>query len=149
MLVSATALEFFIRLLSPKKHSRRSAGKNRYSSAEDIRLYLTKIAHEPMNKTPPLDQALAREGYSYSRQERFFKEEFGITPHQYITLLRVERIKQLLNDQTLMISDIADEMGFNDLAYFSRFVSKHLGSSPRKIRESERNVNMQKKCRPL
>ena len=133
MLVSATALELFIRLLSPGKTNKK-LGKNTFSAADEIRLQLTRIAHEPMDKTLPLEQLLATDGYSYSRQERLFKEEFGITPHQYITLLRVERIKQLLDDYTLTISDIADQMGFNDLAYFSRFVTKHLGVSPRKLR---------------
>lgn len=134
LLISATAYELFIRLLSPKNKSRNSAPKNTYTAAEELRLHLTKIAHEPIDKTLPLEQILKTDGYSYSRQERFFKENYGITPHQYITLLRVERIKQLLADHTLTISDIADTMGFNDLAYFSRFVTKHLGVSPRKLR---------------
>ena len=134
LLISATAIELFLRLLYPRKSGRHVAPKNTFSAAEEIRLHLTKIAHDPMSLTLPLEQLLAVDGYSYSRQERLFKEVFSVTPHQYITLLRVERIKQLLNDPTLTISDIADQMGFNDLAYFSRFVTRHLGSSPTNFR---------------
>ena len=134
-LAIATAIELFLRLLSPRK-SERIIIKSKYSAAEEIRLQLTNIAHESMKKVLPLEQLLTMDGYSYSRQERLFKDEFGITPHQYISLLRVERIKQLLADNTLTISDIANQMGFNDLAYFSRFVTKHLGASPRKIRHN-------------
>ncbi|NOY74420.1 MAG: helix-turn-helix transcriptional regulator [Kiritimatiellaeota bacterium] len=96
---------------------------------------LTKIANEPVADSLPLEEILRIDGYSYSRQERLFKEEFGITPHQYVTLLRVERIRQLLREGQTTISCIADEMGFNDLAYFSRYVKKHLGDSPRRMRE--------------
>ena len=133
MLTSVTALELFLRLFLQDSHSRRKKKSDTYSSAEELRLHLTSIAHEPMDKMIPLEQNLRIGGYSYSRQERIFKKAFGITPHQYITLLRVERIKQMLNDKTMTISDIADEMGFRDLAYFSRYVSKHLGASPRNL----------------
>lgn len=134
LLTTVTAAELFLRLLSPKEHTRHAVEKDSYTAAENLRLQLTKIAHEPINTTLPLEQLLSTGGFSYSRQERLFKEVFGVTPHQYITLLRVERIKQLLDDNTSTISDIADNMGFNDLAYFSRFVSKHLGASPRSLR---------------
>lgn len=133
-LVAATAIELFIRMLLPKTTAGLS-NKNQYFAAEEIRLTLTRIAHDPIDQVLTLEQLLATDGYSYSRQERIFKQEFGITPHQYITLLRVERIRQLLEDQTLTISDISLTMGFNDLAYFSRFVTKHLGVSPRKFRK--------------
>lgn len=134
MLLSPIALELFLRLLSPRRRFKHTIAENAHFAAEKIRLRLTRIANEPVDKSFPLEQTLRIDGYSYSRQERLFKEEFGITPHRYVTLLRVERIRQFLQENTMTISDIADEMGFNDLAYFSRYVKKHLGESPRRIR---------------
>lgn len=134
-LTSATALELFLRLLSPSSIVRKTAGTSSYSAAEDIRGQLTEIANCSMAASPSLEQALSIGGYSYSRQERIFREVFGITPHQYVTSLRVERIRHLLNESTLTIGDISDKMGFKDPAYFSRFVTKHFGLPPRDLRK--------------
>lgn len=131
MLKSVTLLEIFLRIFSRRIISKRVTQPNLYSSGEEIRLHLTMIAHEPMDKIISLEHSLRIGGYSYSRQERVFKKVFKIIPYQYITLLRVERIRKMFNDKNMTISDIADTMGFRDLAYFSRYVTKHLGYPPR------------------
>lgn len=135
MLLSPIVLELFLRLLYSRKISKGASGKISFYYAEEVRLRLTKFANESVLDASPLEEVLRIDGYSYSRQERLFKEEFGITPHQYVTILRVERIRQLLKEGRMTVSQIADEMGFNDLAYFSRYVKKHLGGSPRRMRD--------------
>ena len=41
---------------------------------------------------------------------------------------------EYLKDNTMSISQIADEMNFSSLSYFSRFCVKHIGMSPAKFR---------------
>jgi AraC-like DNA-binding protein len=45
-------------------------------------------------------------------------------------------IKEYLNNPDLSIVQIAEEMNFTTLSYFSRYVTKHLGMSPKAYRES-------------
>ncbi|MDE6534441.1 MAG: helix-turn-helix domain-containing protein [Muribaculaceae bacterium] len=41
---------------------------------------------------------------------------------------------EYLKDSTMSVSQIADEMNFSSLSYFSRFCVKHIGMSPAKFR---------------
>lgn len=45
-------------------------------------------------------------------------------------------IREYLENPTLSIAQIAEEMNFTTLSYFSRYVTRHLGMSPRAYRES-------------
>ena len=41
---------------------------------------------------------------------------------------------EYLKDNTMSVTQIADEMNFSSLSYFSRFCVKHIGMSPAKFR---------------
>ena len=43
-------------------------------------------------------------------------------------------ISRQLRDQTKTLTQIAEHFGFSSLAYFSRYISKHLGESPTALR---------------
>lgn len=50
--------------------------------------------------------------------------------------VRVERAKELLDDPALRISDVAEEVGFLDVAHFSRVFKKQTGISANEYRNS-------------
>ncbi len=58
----------------------------------------------------------------------------GISVSQHINHTAASVILELLKDNRLSITQIADEMNFSSVSYFSRFCVKHLGMSPRKFR---------------
>ncbi|MBQ4215335.1 MAG: AraC family transcriptional regulator, partial [Bacteroidales bacterium] len=45
-------------------------------------------------------------------------------------------LKNLLNDERLSITQIAEMMNFKTLSYFSRYCKKQLGMSPQEYRKS-------------
>ena len=61
---------------------------------------------------------------------RMFKEQFGITPVEYITRERVKLAKHLLSDSTLSITEISWQSGFTDVNYFVRLFRKTEGVTP-------------------
>lgn len=63
-----------------------------------------------------------------------FTKETGITILQYTNSLRVTKAKELLQCTESPISEIAVEVGINDLYYFSRVFKKIVGISPREYR---------------
>lgn len=132
MTARAVLLEILVRLLVREETVIRTSDP--HCDAEEMRIRLTEFANQPVGRMPPMDAVLSEGGKSYSRQERLFKKEFGISPHQYITRLRVERICQALMLRPDPVPVIAEEFGFKDLAYFSRYVKKHTGKSPRALR---------------
>lgn len=75
---------------------------------------------------------------------RFIKEKKGVSIHQYITQIKVNKAVSLikLNEHTL--SDIAFIAGFSSPFHLSKIVKKHTGKSP-----SEFNVTVHRKTDPL
>lgn len=67
---------------------------------------------------------------------RVFTREKGSTPYAYLTKIRLESAKGLLQNSSLSISDIASATGFSDLYAFSRFFKSKTDMSPMIYRSS-------------
>ena len=48
----------------------------------------------------------------------------------YLTELRINKSKELLCSDTLSVQDVAEQVGYRDLKYFSRLFKKTTGVSP-------------------
>ncbi len=73
---------------------------------------------------------------SVSRFSHLFRDFTGKPPLQYINELRIERAKNLLAYSEFTVSEIASELGFESLHYFSRLFRKTTGESPSAFRHS-------------
>ena len=69
-------------------------------------------------------------GYSPSHFRRKFGELYGVSPVEYINLLRVEKAKDLLRSQLYSIHEIARLCGFDNVYYFSRVFKKFTNCTP-------------------
>lgn len=58
------------------------------------------------------------------------------TASELIATAMVGRIKQLLLYSDLSIKEVANEMGFDNLSFFGKYVRKHLGLSPNHYRKA-------------
>lgn len=67
---------------------------------------------------------------------RIFKKRTGMTPHQYLAKITVNKAMELLSTTDLNITEIAHVLGFNDNLYFSRFFKKETGRSPKNFKEN-------------
>ena len=66
---------------------------------------------------------------------RYFKEHFHITLSQYVTYLRLEHAKQLLQDTDIPVTDVAMQSGYQNVSYFIRSFKETYGVSPLKYRK--------------
>ena len=62
-------------------------------------------------------------------------QNFGIPIGEYITLMRINEAKRLLESTDLSIQQIACMVGIQDYNYFSKFFKLHVGTSPLKYRK--------------
>jgi AraC-like DNA-binding protein len=62
----------------------------------------------------------------------------GVTPHQYLVRSRLRHAARLLADQDRAITDVAYDIGFNDLSNFVRTFGRAAGVSPLKFRKASR-----------
>lgn len=70
-----------------------------------------------------------------SYASRLFSTKYGKTITEYITQVRIEHARNLLTATDVTISNIALNVGFEDVNYFSRLFKKNMGCSPCKYRK--------------
>ena len=63
---------------------------------------------------------------------KLFKEEFGISPSQYIVSLRIQHAAGLISSGYYSLKEVAYLSGYNDYKYFSVEFKKAIGVSPSK-----------------
>jgi AraC-like DNA-binding protein len=61
---------------------------------------------------------------------RSFKQAFGISPYQYMLLLRLQHALELLSSGLYTITDVAERCSFPDVFTFSKAFKRQFGLSP-------------------
>lgn len=69
-------------------------------------------------------------GMSYSNFRLRFKKETGLPPRQYQIEAQISRAKNLLSHTEQSVQELAAELGFSSVCYFSRLFKKKTGVSP-------------------
>lgn len=82
-----------------------------------------------------LDSLCRIASLSKSQLINLFKLHYNITPVEYIIQLRLDEAKQLLIDINLSVHDVAREVGYDDIFYFSKLFKNRFGESPSKYRK--------------
>jgi AraC-like DNA-binding protein len=65
---------------------------------------------------------------------RAFKATTGVTPHQWLLRTRLRAAAERLAMTKASVTDIALEVGFEDLSNFTRTFRAEFGASPREYR---------------
>jgi AraC-like DNA-binding protein len=76
---------------------------------------------------------------STSTLYRKLKSVAGQTSNEFIRSIRLKRAAQLLSDQSKSISEIAYQVGFNDVKYFRKCFQKQYESTPSDFRKNLTN----------
>jgi two-component system response regulator YesN len=66
---------------------------------------------------------------------KLFKEETGENFIEYLTNIRIEKAKKLLQNREISIKNICADTGYSDPNYFSRIFKKQVGVTPTEYRE--------------
>lgn len=61
---------------------------------------------------------------------RIFEKNYKMTPKQYIINIRINRAKQLLTENSMKISAVAENCGFSNQYHFSRIFKDRTGVTP-------------------
>lgn len=59
-----------------------------------------------------------------------FKKETGLSPLNYLTQYRIQQAMQMLEDCRIRVYEVAEKVGYQDIAYFSSTFKKLTGMSP-------------------
>jgi len=64
-----------------------------------------------------------------------FKQDVDISPWDVLNRFCIQRARKMLKNSDASITEIAIQLGFNDLSYFGRVFHKQTGKSPKNFRE--------------
>ncbi|MGI6010035.1 MAG: response regulator transcription factor [Ruminococcus sp.] len=64
-----------------------------------------------------------------------FKKETGESFSSYLTIVRMEKAKELLHDVKYNIAEIANAVGYSDKRYFSKLFKEQVGVTPKEYRK--------------
>jgi two-component system, response regulator YesN len=95
---------------------------------------LNKHIPENLSKDLSLDTLANLVYMNPSYLSTLYKQYTGKNISDYITELRVEKAKDLLQHTSFKIHEIAEEVGFSTSGYFTRFFKKHVGMTPQEYR---------------
>lgn len=84
---------------------------------------------------------LAAAGYlSQVQFSRRFKAVTGMTVQEYVTDMRMKKAKELLEDTTLSVGEVARGCGYSNAYYFSSFFHRRQNMSPTEYRSLARST---------
>jgi AraC-like DNA-binding protein len=122
----------FAAVVSGRSDGEATPGSRDQRRAVEAALWLDAHSHESID----LADAARQAGLSPFHFLRLFTRVLDVTPHQYLIRSRLRRAASLLPDDTRSITDIAFDVGFNDLSHFVRTFHRAAGVSPRGFRKA-------------
>lgn len=123
------ANSFFERLMNMLRETRRwSAHHHLYRAVEHMKSHFAK---------PDLDLQEAADlcEMSPSYFSRVFKQELGVSFVTYLTQLRLDEAKRLLEDSLYKTYEVANKVGYEDYPHFAKLFKRLNGVSPTEYRK--------------
>lgn len=87
-----------------------------------------------------LSDVAAAAAYSRCHFSRLFKEQLGVCFVSYLSRVRIRHAADLLARSDMTVTEVALEVGFNDLSHFERVFRATQGESPTKYRLKTKNM---------
>lgn len=121
--------ELLIRLVQ-SQHLEQVAAESGAAGNHTRLHFVLHYIHEHLTDKIAID-SLCRKAYlSRNMFFKWFREQFGITPLEYINRERIKLAKQLLANPRNSITEVSLQCGFTDVNYFVRLFKKTEGITP-------------------
>lgn len=114
-------------------HFIREAKPRIWTSDERMKRVLKHI-HEHITDEIDVEELAGLASITKTYFIRLFKQEFGLSPIQYINRKKVERAQLLLFTTDSSVKEVAYKLGFSDHSYFIRLFHKVTGITPQEYR---------------
>src|SRR5688500_9973842 len=95
-----------------------------------------------------LDAIAGEAAFSKFHFIRLFKMAYGKTPHQYLTLVRIEKAKLLLQSEN-SVTDVCFSVGFDGISSFTHLFKRFTRLTPSAYQQLQRHRRQQIAEAPL
>ncbi len=137
VLIDLNATELIVRLLQTESRhllmgsGTRNTPENGLAAAVQ---YARKHLSTQLSVRDLADKACMSESSFY----RYFRNEFGMTPLQFLTQERMKWARELLLTGDRSVSDVSHEIGFSSVSYFINTFKEHTGTTPKQYQLQNR-----------
>lgn len=144
--LTQTRIEFafaqlHLELASSQKTKKKKDHENCFLAQKQILDFVNQNYESKIN----IEQLAESFGISSRSIRKYFEDVLGMTCTEYITMLRMEKSKELLWYTKKSITDIAIALGYSSSQYFSKVFHEYAGMSPKKFRNSWRGIIAEEK----
>ncbi|MBO9732799.1 MAG: helix-turn-helix transcriptional regulator [Chitinophaga sp.] len=101
------------------------------ASLHEIKDYITQHFDRPLS----LMELARKAGINQMKLKTGFKELFNTTVFGYLSDIRMQEAKRLLQEEKLYVSEVADRIGYKHPHHFTAAFRKKFGQLPRDIRK--------------
>lgn len=96
---------------------------------------IAEIIEKNIQEEKILDYLADRMELSKGYIGKIFRNRVGITLVEYVTLVKMEQAKKLLNESRLKVYEISEYLGYQTVDYFTRLFKSHTGYTPKQYRK--------------
>lgn len=133
--LSSRADELFDCLIRfEKKHMEAEDIRRRSEALRPIRI-AKQYVQEHYSQSITLEDVCAATGFSVSYFSALFKKESGEGFSKYLTGVRMEHAKELLQESSLPVTEVCARVGYSDLKHFTQTFKKYTSLSPAQYRK--------------
>lgn len=97
--------------------------------------HVAKFIRENHQRRLTLNEMASTVNLSRWRLGHLFKEIMGTSPERFLTQLRLERARQLLETEFLSVKEVMNQVGMSDASFFGRSFKAAYGMTPGKYRD--------------
>ncbi|MBR2988471.1 MAG: helix-turn-helix transcriptional regulator, partial [Clostridia bacterium] len=104
--------------------------------SDDATEYIVNLVKEDCAHPPSLSAVADKLGYSVPHLCTKFKKTVGMGFREFVSTVRIDEARRLLANTDKKITEIAELVGYTDVAFFYSTFKKHAGVSPSVFRKT-------------
>ncbi len=126
IILGAVLPMFYLDIISVKKTENNSVPKSFTELVAEM--------SKPENIRGGIDAMLEISNFSHSHLCRLFKSYMNMSPHQYISALRMDQAFNLIANTDISFENVAEQVGYSSFSHFSLKFKETFGKTPAAIR---------------
>ncbi|MEG2700460.1 MAG: AraC family transcriptional regulator, partial [Hungatella sp.] len=99
-------------------------------------------------KSWPIEELCELANLEKSQFYAYYQKFFRSTPHADLMQVRLEKAKNLLTNEAVAVSEVAQRCGFLNLSHFSRCFKRECGAPPKEYRAKKKRPRLYSIVKP-
>jgi len=135
MLIDLGIVELVIRVLQMNAQKLLIQNSAQQVTTNGLAAAIQYIKENPWEKIA-VEQLASIACMSQAKFFRYFRNEFGLTPSQFIHQVKIKKACELLRSPRYSITDVCFELGYSNVSHFIRHFKNQMSMTPKKFQQA-------------